>query len=76
MHQRSSVVETRRLPAADTRTPDGFPLPIDFLEARAVETAVQPCLTLARVRPALAEVSTDLALAIYQERSRNGGNML
>lgn len=79
MHQRSSVVETHCLPAVDTSSPDGFPLPIDFLEARPVETAPQPCLkhhscsepvgrlygTLARVRPVLAEVSTDLALAIY-----------
>lgn len=32
--------------------------------------------TLARVWLALAEVSTNLALAIYHYRSRNGGNML
>lgn len=42
VHQRSIVVETRRLPAVDTRPPDGFHLPIDFLEARPVETAPQP----------------------------------
>lgn len=45
MHQRSSVVETRRLPTVDTRSPDGFHLPIDFLEARPVVTAHQPFLS-------------------------------
>lgn len=42
MYQRSIVVETRRLPAVDTRPPDGFHLPIDFPEACPVETAPQP----------------------------------
>lgn len=80
VHQRSSVVETHRLPAVNTRSPDGFHFPIDFLEACPVETATlliclkrcscseavgRLCGTLARVRPALTEVSTDLALAIY-----------